>query len=266
MRPTTPCSQTNGGGSKGSQPSQAAPRFASIQTSTAAVSRPTKPGGPPAPSCGPRCAAGWWIAGRARRAASRSPAVSRFFPLARQPSATGPGTLGCAARDHVLWRTPSWTSAARPDAPGRRLTRREGRERCRGSICRAKVLLPRPGPSRLGSWNHSGFGVLFWESLHSGAPTMRAIIAATFLGLILVVPAVAQAQTPGLQQTLQGLLSGNQGQDQAVREAYRPGQSPLRARAGSDDLSHRGGGGRCPPAARGRDGSLWPAPGAEDLA
>ena len=52
---------------------------------------------------------------------------------------------------------------------------------------------------------------------------MRTIAASTAIGLMLVTPALAQPQTPGWQQTLQGLMSGNQRQDQAVREAYERG-------------------------------------------
>ena len=50
---------------------------------------------------------------------------------------------------------------------------------------------------------------------------MRAITAATLIGFTLITPALAQA--PGWQQAVQGLLSGDQRQDQAVREAYERG-------------------------------------------
>jgi hypothetical protein len=52
---------------------------------------------------------------------------------------------------------------------------------------------------------------------------MRTVAASMAVGMMLVTPAMAQPQTPGWQQTLQGLMSGNQGQDQAVREAYERG-------------------------------------------
>jgi hypothetical protein len=88
-----------------------------------------------------------------------------------------------------------------------------------------------PGESAAAETRALPVGVLeplrFWRSvlgiLAQRSTNNAGHHAATFLGLILVVPAVAQAQTPGLQQTLQGLLSGNQGQDQAVREAYERG-------------------------------------------
>jgi len=52
---------------------------------------------------------------------------------------------------------------------------------------------------------------------------------------MLVAPALAQ--TSSTQQMLQGLLSGNQGQDQAVREAYERGY-----RAGRQDESRMASG------------------------
>jgi hypothetical protein len=46
-------------------------------------------------------------------------------------------------------------------------------------------------------------------------------IGAVMLGVgLLAVPALAQQQPSGVQGALQGLLSGNQSQDQAVRDAY----------------------------------------------
>jgi hypothetical protein len=48
----------------------------------------------------------------------------------------------------------------------------------------------------------------------------RVIVVAAALA----IPLMAQAQTPpGWQQTLQGLLTGNQGQDDALRQAYQRG-------------------------------------------
>ncbi len=50
---------------------------------------------------------------------------------------------------------------------------------------------------------------------------MRTTVTATLLGLLLATPVAAQAQN--IQQLLGGLLTGNQGQDQALREAYQRG-------------------------------------------
>jgi len=52
---------------------------------------------------------------------------------------------------------------------------------------------------------------------------MRTMLALPVLALITAAPALAQSQTPGWQQSLQGLLSGNQNQDRAVQEAYERG-------------------------------------------
>src|SRR3954449_8829852 len=52
---------------------------------------------------------------------------------------------------------------------------------------------------------------------------MRIMLALPVLALITAAPALAQPQTPGWQQSLQGLLSGNQNQDRAVQEAYERG-------------------------------------------
>lgn len=49
------------------------------------------------------------------------------------------------------------------------------------------------------------------------APSLLAVAAA----LLCAVPQSVQAQNPS--QMLQGLLSGNQGQDQAVRDAFERG-------------------------------------------
>jgi hypothetical protein len=44
------------------------------------------------------------------------------------------------------------------------------------------------------------------------------------LGATLALPVTAHAQSaPGLQQTLQGLFTGNQSQDDALRQAYQRG-------------------------------------------
>ena len=43
-------------------------------------------------------------------------------------------------------------------------------------------------------------------------------------GAALAIPVMAQAQSaPGWQQTLQGLMTGNQGQDDSLRQAYQRG-------------------------------------------
>ena len=51
---------------------------------------------------------------------------------------------------------------------------------------------------------------------------MRSILAASLFGIIAIVPP-ASAQNQGVGQALQGLLGGNQAQDQAVRDAYERG-------------------------------------------
>ena len=50
---------------------------------------------------------------------------------------------------------------------------------------------------------------------------MRTAIAATLLALVLTTPAMAQ--NPNIGQLLQGLTTGNQGQDQALRDAFERG-------------------------------------------
>lgn len=50
---------------------------------------------------------------------------------------------------------------------------------------------------------------------------MQRAVAATFLGLAISGPAAAQV--PNVQQLLQGLTTGNQGQDQALRDAFERG-------------------------------------------
>ena len=63
----------------------------------------------------------------------------------------------------------------------------------------------------------------------------------------LAIPVVAQAQSaPGWQQTLQGMFTGNQSQDDALRQAYQRGYERGRddearaTRAGRGDR-YRGG-------------------------
>ena len=50
---------------------------------------------------------------------------------------------------------------------------------------------------------------------------MRIAFAAALCGLTLAAPAHAQA--PNIGQLLQGLTTGNQGQDQALRDAFERG-------------------------------------------
>lgn len=50
---------------------------------------------------------------------------------------------------------------------------------------------------------------------------MQRIIVTTLIGLGLAGPAAAQV--PNVQQLLQGLTTGNQGQDQALRDAFERG-------------------------------------------
>ena len=61
---------------------------------------------------------------------------------------------------------------------------------------------------------------------------MRTLVVAALLALPLALP--ASAQNPNLQQLLGGLLTGNQGQDQALREAYERGY-----RHGREDEARR---------------------------
>ena len=63
---------------------------------------------------------------------------------------------------------------------------------------------------------------------------MRHAIAATLLGLSLAAPAAAQV--PNAQQLLGGLLTGNQNQDQAVRDAFERGYQ----RGRQDEARQRG--------------------------
>jgi hypothetical protein len=50
------------------------------------------------------------------------------------------------------------------------------------------------------------------------------ISRAMLLGATLALPVAAHAQSaPGWQQTLQGLFTGNQSQDDALRQAYQRG-------------------------------------------
>ncbi len=97
---------------------------------------------------------------------------------------------------------------------------------------------------------------------------MKLFVTIAMAAGVLAAPAVAQ--TPSPQQMLQGLLSGNQGQDQAVREAYERGyragrQDEARIASGSGRGSRydnrdddRGGYGRSDePAGGGRYGNSY---------
>jgi hypothetical protein len=73
---------------------------------------------------------------------------------------------------------------------------------------------------------------------------MQRTILATLFALALAGPATAQA--PNVQQLLQGLTTGNQGQDQALRDAFERGYQRGRQdearqhRSGSDRSNRRG--------------------------
>ena len=67
------------------------------------------------------------------------------------------------------------------------------------------------------------------------------------LGAALALPAAAHAQSaPGLQQTLQGMFTGNQNQDDALRQAYQRGYQ--RGRDDEARAMHAGGYGNGNPA------------------
>jgi hypothetical protein len=71
----------------------------------------------------------------------------------------------------------------------------------------------------------SGTLLLFQRSSFAEARTedrnMRLVIAVAGLGLAIANPLAAQ--TPNVQQLLQGLTTGNQNQDQALRDAFERG-------------------------------------------
>jgi hypothetical protein len=71
---------------------------------------------------------------------------------------------------------------------------------------------------------------------------MHRIVMATALGLALAGPALAQA--PNVQQMLQGLTTGNQGQDQALRDAFERGYRQGRQDEARQQRSDRSGGDR----------------------
>jgi hypothetical protein len=76
---------------------------------------------------------------------------------------------------------------------------------------------------------------------------MQRTVLATLVGLAFASPVMAQA--PNVQQLLQGLTTGNQGQDQALRDAFERGYQrgrqdearQQRPDRGSDHSNRRGG-------------------------
>ncbi len=65
---------------------------------------------------------------------------------------------------------------------------------------------------------------------------MRNAVAAALLAVTVATPAMAQV--PDMQQLLRGLTSGNQNQDQALRDAFERGYQ--RGRQDEARLSHSG--------------------------
>jgi len=68
---------------------------------------------------------------------------------------------------------------------------------------------------------------------------MQRILVATVLGLALAGSAAAQG--PNVQQLLQGLTTGNQGQDQALHDAFERGYQRGRQDEARQQRSDRGG-------------------------
>jgi len=68
---------------------------------------------------------------------------------------------------------------------------------------------------------------------------MRMLLAATGFGLLAITPLAAQ--TPNVQQLLQGLTTGNQGQDQGLRDAFERGYQKGRQDEAQQRRSDRGG-------------------------
>ena len=68
---------------------------------------------------------------------------------------------------------------------------------------------------------------------------MHRVIAATALGLLISSPLAAQ--TPDISKMLQGLTTGNQNQDQALRDAFERGYQ--RGRQDEARMARSGGGG-----------------------
>ncbi len=71
---------------------------------------------------------------------------------------------------------------------------------------------------------------------------MRMLIAAVGFGLLSIGPAAAQV--PNVQQLLQGLTTGNQGQDTALRDAFERGYQKGRQDEAQMRGSDRGGNAR----------------------
>lgn len=71
---------------------------------------------------------------------------------------------------------------------------------------------------------------------------MQRTVVATLVGLALTGPAAAQV--PNVQQLLQGLTTGNQGQDQALRDAFERGYQRGRQDEAQLQQSRRGQGDR----------------------
>ncbi len=78
---------------------------------------------------------------------------------------------------------------------------------------------------------------------------MRRTIMATLLALAFASPAAAQL--PNMQQMLQGLTTGNQSQDQALRDAFERGYQRGRQDEARMQTPDRGNNDRSP--RRGRD-------------
>ncbi len=68
---------------------------------------------------------------------------------------------------------------------------------------------------------------------------MRMVLAATGFGLMTISPLAAQ--TPNVQQLLQGLTTGNQSQDQGLRDAFERGYQKGRQDEAQQRRSDRGG-------------------------
>ena len=68
---------------------------------------------------------------------------------------------------------------------------------------------------------------------------MRMLLAATGFGLMTISPLAAQ--TPNVQQLLQGLTTGNQSQDQGLRDAFERGYQKGRQDEAQQRRSDRGG-------------------------
>ena len=79
---------------------------------------------------------------------------------------------------------------------------------------------------------------------------MHRVIAATALGLLVSTPLAAQ--TPDISKMLQGLTTGNQSQDQALRDAFERGYQ--RGRQDEARMGRSSGGNRSYSPSRGDNG------------